>query len=667
MIFKRKNLFVFIYIVLAIGLELVAQLFFDAKPYFIQFWLLLIIVSCFTFFLFFIKNVTAKNVIAMVLLFIQIIAIMSGNFLYKANGTAFQNEMLNQRNDAFGTMEKIDISIELLIICLITLVFFIALGVSHIVVFKKRWAAFQTWNPGNKKAQTTWRIVYLATSIVLLLLFCSMPIIDGFVERSKPNYYHKLEVSGDGNQMRGVSTNILCELLKFGSARGVSLKGLDKVDDFIYAEKASTSEFFGTNAKEINSTKVEDNNLIMILAESLDTHVFDRYRNVPGANELLFPNLMYFMDNGLNFTNFRQKEKTDTSEALTLLGHYPTKRYVNYDFENNSYPFSLPNLFRESFPNAQVNYFHHNRIEFYNRNKLMKSFGFQETFGVDQMNEFGMGGKKTTSAKGWDKVDRNLDSKVIEYMKDEMFPTDKQFFTYWTTFTSHGFYRERENLRPYYTILDDNNLFPKGGAGANDWRNYAATIMDFDNALGQMKTDLIDKGILDKTTILIVGDHETYYSGLARYANGQLGNTNGYFDTENFRVSCLIYDQKLQTEYYTKYGTKEIDKFVTSGDLVPTLLDLFGIESWKNLYLGSSVFTDTGESIAYSRVYGYFFNDLMLFYSKNDLLWKSADFKQQDFDSFIINARKHLDKLFIIDKIYFSNYFKKNAYSAPAL
>lgn len=667
MIFKRKNLFVLIYLVFAIGLELLAQPFLNAKPYVVQFWLLLIVLSCLSFFLLFIKNVTKKNVIAMVFLFAQIIVIMVGNFLYKSNGTAFQNEMLNQRNDAFGTMEKIDISIGLLIICLVALASFIALGVAHIIIFKKRWSALETWNAENQKSQTTWRIIYLATSFVLLLLFCSMPIIDGLVERAKTSYYYKFEVSGDGNQMRGVSANILYELLKFGSTRGVSLKGLDKVDDFIYAEKANVSEFFGTNTKEINSTKEKDNNLIMILAESLDTHVFDRYKSVPGVNEILFPNLMFFMNNGLNFTNFRQKEKTDTAEALTLLGNYPTKRYVNYDFPNNSYPFSLPNLFRESFPDAQVNYFHHNRIEFYNRDKLMKSLGFQQTFGVDEMNEFGMGGKKTTSAKGWDKIDRNLDSKVIEYMKDEMFPRDKQFFTYWTTFTSHGFYRERENLKPYYKILDDNGVFPKGNKGATDWRNYAATIMDFDNALGQMKADLIDKGILDKTTILIVGDHETYYSGLARYANGQLGNTNGYFDTENFRISCLIYDQKLQTEYYTKYGTKIIEEFATSGDIVPTILDLFGIESWKNLYLGSSVFADAEESISYSRVYGYFFNDLMLFYSKNDLLWKSAGFKQQDFDLFMTHAKKHLDKLFVTDKIYFSNYFKNHAYRTPTL
>lgn len=655
--FHKKNLFIYVYIFFAIGLELFAQLFVGAHFYIVQFWLPLMIIAIIVLLLFFIPEIIIKDIVAMVLLGIQAIVLLAGNFLYRANGTAFQNEMLNQRNDAFGTMEKLDINIGLVMICLIACAIVIQFGIFHIKIYK------QKWQSEKAAVRNPWHFAYLAISILLLVVFCTMPIIDSLAGRARSNYHHKLEVYGDGNQMRGVTTNFLYEMLKFSN--DIDLSNLDSVDEFIYAEPALTSEYFGIS---------QDNNLLMILAESLDTHVLDAYAGetseVDGRliNDILFPNLTYLMGDGLNFTNFRAKEKTDTAEVFSLLGNYPTQRYINYDFPNNSYPFALPKLFKDINPDAQVNYFHQNRIEFYNRDTLMKSAGFEETYGVDEMNAepYNMGGKKTTTAGGWNKVDRNLDSRTIDVMKDVMFPSDQQFFTYWTTFVSHGFYRDRVTLSPYYEIFDQHNVFQRGTKMENVWRNYAATIMDFDKALGMIITDLKEKGVFDKTTIVIVSDHDTYYNNLSMYAGKELGQVSGRFDSNRFRIPFIIHDKTLQERFRSDFGTTDIDRFVTSGDIVPTLLDIFGIKGWRNLYLGSSVFAGAEESISYSRVYHYFFNDLMLFYTKRNVLWKDGDFTSEAFNSFIGRAEAHLDKLEVIDQIYFSDYFNNNEYRVPA-
>jgi phosphoglycerol transferase MdoB-like AlkP superfamily enzyme len=635
-------------------LELVAQFSVGAKPYIAHFWLPLIVIGCLVCFLLFLKSVKAKNIWAMVLFGIQAVILLLGNYLYNSNGTSFQNEMINQRSDAFGTMEQLDISIWLSIICALAFAGLIAFGVWHIKHYKKNYA--KTALTPKKR----WKWIYLSTSIVLLIIFCTTPIVDAMVQRSRPNYHWKLERNGDRNQQRGITTNIFYELLKSGPANSVSLKGLDQIDDFIYSSISPTStDYFG---------KSSGNNLVMILAESLDTHVLDKYGADSEETKKLFPNLVHMMENGMNFTNFRQKEKTDTGELLSLLGNYPTKRFINYDFHKNEYPFSLPNMFGDAFPDAKKNYFHHSSIGIYNRDKVMPQIGFDNAYGVDEMhkleNEFKA--RKALTTIGWSSVERNLDTEVMRHkrIRDEMFPQGEQFFTYWTTFVSHGFYNTRKTLEPYYAEMDKLGLFPRGNKHDNAWRNYAATIMDFDTALGMMYTDLQEKGILDQTTIVVVSDHETYYQNLAFNSKKSLNQISSRWDSGVFKVPFFIYDKKLQNEH-PELGTTEIDKFVTSGDIMPTILDLFGIKSWENLYLGTSAFADTDPSISFSRAYGYFFNDLMLFFNKNNLLWKSSDFTQADFDEFIQRAKVHLDKLFIIDKIYFSNHFKKNEYRIP--
>ena len=159
-------------------------------------------------------------------------------------------------------------------------------------------------------------------------------------------------------------------------------------------------------------------------------------------------------------------------------------------------------------------------------------------------------------------------------------------------------------------------------------------------SLGIMMDDLESKGLLDKTTIVIFGDHNSYYQELSGYVKDLEDYTTDRNYTDLYKVPLMIYDKNL--------GHKVIGKFTCTSDIVPTITDLLGINTYSNLYYGNSVLSDE-ESVLYSRAYGFFVGDGVLARSMNNILFKSnkvpedymSDFKIFCLISSISSFRTH--------------------------
>jgi len=102
------------------------------------------------------------------------------------------------------------------------------------------------------------------------------------------------------------------------------------------------------------------------------------------------------------------------------------------------------------------------------------------------------------------------------------------------------------------------------------------------------------------------------------------------YNSELYHIPMMIYDKKLTDKYVSENGTNKIEKFTTTSDIVPTVLDIFGLDGWKNLYFGSTIFNHESESIVFSRNYGIFISDNFVGYSLNSLKYKSKDFTKED-------------------------------------
>ena len=684
--FLYNNIIVWIFSLLFITVECLAVCFTGGNPLLTKIWYVLMFLVFIDCILILTKSMKAKAIVSGIILFIQAVLAVGMVYLFESNGTYFDFGMLNQRNDAFGTIEDLALNIPLLSICLIALAIFAVSCVFYIKGFNNRQSLLiktavkvKQDNFNNKKQRKKIKNKHYSINpnklnvltklfiVGCMLITISMSAVIPIYNTRKHMNESYISILYSNNhskyQQYGITGNAIYEMFTGLSGDTVDISNISELDKKIYSNKLATSEYNGVS---------KGNNLIFVLVESWEWYAWLNDWYDEATLREVYPNLYKFMDSSLVLNNFHAREKTDTSEILTILGSNPTGKYVHYDFPNNEYPYSLPNMFRSSVEEngntvKQIRSYHQNQGSFYNRNKAHKSFGFDRLVDINEMMDYGV--KNTW--KGIAKRERTLDSLTWEKMIDQMVPSveaNEQFMTYAISFTMHGYYVDRYTLKDgykgenYYQTLADHGMYPKGKNKKDNYmRTYAACVMDFDRALGILMNELESKGLSDNTTVVLCSDHNTYYNNLSYHAK----DIDVMYDSELYRIPCMIYDTKLTNAIKANnpgvQNATTISKFTTTSDLIPTLFDIFGIPAWDSLYLGNSVLIPEVESIIYSRAYGLFVTDKIICYSIKDPLF-TKDFDENARIDFIKRAEHHLTELELIDKIYYSNYFSKYDY-----
>lgn len=675
--FLKDNIVVWVWMCISIFIELFSITFANCAPYLTSpFYALLLLIMC-AVILTLIKNQIAKSIVATVFIIAQIAMCVGFIYMYESNGTFFDFSMINMRDDARGTIEDLTFNALQLWVLVPLAICFVGFVVAYIVYRNKKGIK-------SESLSKNYKIVSGIVTGVLVAVLVIVPVYSGYVS-SKQSYVEILYNQNYSKyQTVGITGNAVSEVLGGMFANKVDTSDIDKLDEYLYGAEGSNQADYLLKTSTYNGIS-RGNNLIMLMVESFDWYPLTWYD--AETTKKLYPNITKLFGESLVLNNFYAREKTDTSENNAILGSNPTGKYMNYDFAENSYPYSLPNMFKEANSNAVVNAFHQNDETFYNRYKSHKSLGFEKFYGIESMKDFGV--VNTFDEYDWGKGERTKDSETVKHMVQTMCPTDKQFFTYYLTFSMHGYYVEREGFKDftyvdadgveyengYYGYLDALGVFPESDVKkANYLRTYAACVLDFDVALGYLLDYLEENNLLDTTTIVLYGDHNTYYNNLSYYAKG----ITETYNSELYRIPCIIYDKDLVTAYKANVGESgysnvigndgssagkclTLSKFTTTIDLIPTVLDLFGIKGWKNLYMGSSIFTEE-ESIIFSRAYGIFVTDKLVCYSINNLLYTCEGFTEEDKQDFIARAKVNLTKQEYIDKIFYSNYFKNYTY-----
>ena len=245
---------------------------------------------------------------------------------------------------------------------------------------------------------------------------------------------------------------------------------------------------------------------------------------------------------------------------------------------------------------------------------------------------------------------------MMEACKEQMFPTDRRFNTYITTITMHGQYVYRENLQPYYDLLDAHGITAPEEDGTPEtefykaFRNYAATAMETDRAIGVMMDYLRETGLLEKTLIVIFADHNVYYQSVSNYVKNIFPRQSAENVSELYHIPCFIKigDQKEQVL---------VEKFTCTADLLPTTLDLLGIRSFENLLYGTSAFAEK-ESILYSRAYDIFLTDKMYFTTLNNVLWQAEDADGAYVEDVSRRAAELMEKYSYVNRAFAADYFR---------
>ena len=467
----------------------------------------------------------------------------------------------------------------------------------------------------------------------------------------------------------------------------------ETIEKFIYDLDAvwdeDDSDYFGVS---------KGNNVITILGETLEWFSFmsdaSKYPNAlkltPEDMEYLFPTMTAFTRDSVNMTNFHSREKTDISETLSIMGHYPTTAYIKYDYYENAMPLAIPNILNTmteelGTESVQSRSYHNGFKTFYNRDDVHRAFGFE---GLTDMYDMAFKAQLDYESGKADELtfinhmkfgERNLDSEMIEVCKDEMFPTDKRFYTYITTITMHGIYYDRNNLEQWDQKLRATlgNRMPN--PNDHDLKDdllyhYMTAAMELEAAMKLMMEELATRpdertadpndSLLDNTTIVVFGDHNAYYHSLSKYVKDIYDYKTEKRYTDLYNVPLMVYDKKLTAKIrengdYNKSGETqgnyriEVDKFTCTADIASTILDLLGIRHYENMFYGTSVFSDK-ESVMYSRAYDTFIASGIVGRSVNSLLYCHPN---ADVAAYKEGALELVEKIKHCDYIYKQNYF----------
>lgn len=358
-------------------------------------------------------------------------------------------------------------------------------------------------------------------------------------------------------------------------------------------------------------------NVIAVMMESIDDWM---------VNEKYTPTIKYMMDNGINlnkhFAPTFGTGYTFNSEFTFNTGFYTPKTSTTaVNFSSNSYPYSLPNLFKQA--GYSVNSFHYNNSEFYNRGIMHNSFGYEH---YNSFMKFGMP----------DYV-AQADSNIIK--SDEIYGkmTEKgPFFDFIITYSGHVPYTFKDAKLSLVTEKYPELVDPDMNTEKNACMLLARDTDDF---FRDLLIRLSDDGLLENTVIIAFSDHYAYgFSDkdlLMEYSR-EAGSGMLY------RVPAFIYSPGIESV--------TVNKVTQTIDLLPTVVNLFGLEN-NNCYMGNDIFDKRYTGLAYFNNKSWYDGEIYYEPSKNE--------KEEESDYVNERNKQVSSEMDINDIVVAGDYFSK--------
>jgi len=319
----------------------------------------------------------------------------------------------------------------------------------------------------------------------------------------------------------------------------------------------------------------EGYNLIYICAESFSSLAIDKE---------LTPTLYKLANNGIVLNNYYNsfKNVTTNGEYAFLTGVWPdvARQSTNMGSISGTMGQSidknmstaLGNMFNKN-EGIKSRAYHNYYGYYYGRNQTLPKMGFDCKFMDD-----GMSFTTAWPASDYEMMEQSVD----DYINDE------QFCTYYMTFSGHGNYSEANVMaarnHDYVAQFVDLSQ-PISATG------YLACNYELEKAMTYLVDRLEEKGILDKTVIVLTGDHYPYY--LTDIAYEALKGEPKDEDFESYHSTCIIYNSGLDKKI-------EVDTPCCNVDILPTVYNLFGIDYDSRLYAGTDIF---GNGIHIAQLY----------------------------------------------------------------
>ena len=441
------------------------------------------------------------------------------------------------------------------------------------------------------KLRLRWKQALASFAMLLVLLLTIAGVL--YAGRSKPfSVYHtfaNVDTSTDSSYKKvGMLATTAQELryMLFGGSGSIditpsslntsdaprayssnSYNVIEGIDFTALAGSAGSDILKATDEYLANATPTRKNNytgllksynLITICAESFCPWFI---------SEELTPTLYKLSHTGIIFENYYGtfQSVTTNGEYTMCMGLYPdmsrTKTDSSFNVAGTNYlPFCLGNALKDMGYQAWA---YHDYIgDFYNRNITHANMGY--TF--------------KAADSGLDvKIDwPSSDLEMMEASVDDYINSGAPFHAYYMTFSGH------------YQYNWDNAMSAKNRDAVKELpysepvKAYIACNLELEYALEYLMQRLEEAGVADKTCIVLTNDHYPY--GLTEAEYNELAGQALDTTFEKYRNSFICYVPGLSENIV-------VDEYCSTADILPTLLNLFGVDYDSRLLAGTDVFS----------------------------------------------------------------------------
>lgn len=360
-----------------------------------------------------------------------------------------------------------------------------------------------------------------------------------------------LDGSGELREYDPAAWNVMPELdftALAESAEDPALAALDRY--FAAKEPTPKNEFTG---------RLKGYNVIVLCAESYSPMFVTPERT---------PTLYKMSHSGIVFHNFYTTftYMTTNGEYTTLLGLLPDMTRAK---SQSSFSASVGHYLPFCFATALKNEgyltlaYHSNNGEFYNRSQTHPNMGY----------DF----RAIGSGLVMPKAKPASDLEMMKASVDDYLNSDDPFHVYYMTYSGHYHYtwgnamsaknRDKVEDLPY----------------SDKVKAYIACNLELEAAMSYLEQRLQEAGKLDKTLIVLTTDHYPY--GLSEENYNELAGREIDVDFEKYHNSFICYAPGLGETY-------ETDVYCSTADILPTVLNLLGVEYDSRLLAGTDALAE---------------------------------------------------------------------------
>lgn len=317
-------------------------------------------------------------------------------------------------------------------------------------------------------------------------------------------------------------------------------------------------------------------NLIFIMMESMDDWL---------VTPEYMPNLYRLEQEGVYFRNYYAPiflaAATFNSEFTANTGMIaPEYQVRNSYYAEHALPYSLPNRFRDAGYCARS--FHAANPNIYNRGQIHLNFGYES------YNDYG--------DLGMD--DYMLDSQLLRGY--DQIVSDEPFFSFIITYSGHGPYTEEQDtisaphLARARAVIDYSTVPYTTEAQKEEYTRAVAQAMETDAFIGGLRERLEADGHAEDTVLVLFTDHYCKYFSDVELISAIKGETDRNMLSN---VPFVIWTEGITPQVSEKY--------VSTMDIAPTIVDLFSLNANLRYYIGNDMFGPDG-GVVYFRNYAWY-------------------------------------------------------------